>query len=734
MLNEVEFEVVYTSGEKEPTEFFLDALTNSSRFDFGLGFFNSSGFRALAIGFAYFISCGGKMRMIINDELTTQDKEAIQKGIYSSPDEVIEKRLIENFNALRESLSRYDKHFFNCLSWMVASKTLEIIAITPNTERGGLAHQKFGIFYDNSDNKIAFNGSANFSKSALEHNLETLSCFTSWNQDSSDLKRIEYFRSLFDTYWEGTSLSIRRIPIDRVREKLIEHRRVKSVDELLLDERKILESTAHNSGYREKLVGLTNGEGTNESDFEYPVQQPKLPDNVTKLFDYQVLAYENWKASKYQGLFEMATGTGKTITALNCVLNLYSEEKKVGVIILVPTKDLAEQWNQTVLSFGFSNIVIANSDYPNWYSAALQFINRYYYAGGHFIIISTYATFNLGTFQSVLSKVSENTLLIADEVHNFGTGKIIQKYPFHIKRRIGLSATPARYFDEEGTIEIQKFFNCIDTPTISLDLKAAIDMGFLTPYYYYPKIVRLTEEEMIRYREITEKLMKFFNPATRSFSEHQAVSILLNQRKAIIHKAENKIQCLREILLDITAQNPDAKYILVYVPEGKEGTIDSDDTRLINTYSTVISTEFKLNQHQFIGGTKNRKQILDRFSQGKLQVLTAMKCLDEGIDVKQTETAIFASSTGNYRQFVQRRGRILRLHAGKKFATIYDMVTIPIFSGGESKDELSLARKIVEGELRRVREFADGAINKYDALGSLETVLSDFCIDIFESL
>ncbi|MBN8544913.1 MAG: DEAD/DEAH box helicase family protein [Ignavibacteria bacterium] len=734
MLNEVEFEVVYTSGEKEPSEFFIDALTNSSRFDFGLGFFNSSGFRALAIGFAYFISCGGKMRMIINDELTSQDKEAIQKGIYSSPEEVIEKRLVENFNALRESLSSYDQHFYNCLSWMVASKTLEIIAITPNSEKGGLAHQKFGIFYDSANNKIAFNGSANFSKSALQHNLETLSCFTSWNQDSSDYKRIEYFRSLFNAYWEGTSPAIRKIPIESVREKLKGHSNVKNVDELLYAEKKLLEITAHNSGYRDKLAGLTKGESTGESDFEYPIQQPKLPASITKLFDYQIQALENWKASGYQGLFEMATGTGKTITALNCALEMYREENKVGVIVLVPTIDLAEQWKGEVVSFGFTNVVLANSQYTNWYSEAIQLLNRFYFAGGHFIIISTYDTFSLDKFQNLLSKVKKDILLIADEVHNFGTKKLIENYPYHIERRIGLSATPARYFDEDGTIEIQKFFNAINGPTISLDLKEAIDRKFLTQYYYYPRIVKLTEPEMTDYREITEKLMKFFNPATRSFSDHPVVSILLNKRKAILHKAENKTQCLREIIKEIVSQNPDPKYILVYVPEGREGTVDEEDKRLINTYSEIISSEFNLKQHQFIGETKNRKQILERFSQGRLQVLTAMKCLDEGIDVRQTETAIFASSTGNYRQFVQRRGRILRLCKGKNFATIYDMVVIPSLSGEENKEELSLGKKIIEGELKRVREFANGAINKYTALGSLENVLSNFHIEIFESL
>ena len=734
MLNEIDFDVIYTSGEKEPVEFFIEALTNSSQFDLGLGFFNSSGFRTLAFGFAYFISKGGKMRMIINDELTPQDKDAIQRGTYSSAEEVIEKRLIENFNALRDSLSRYDRHFYDCISWMVASKTLEIIVITPNSEKGGLAHQKFGVFTDSESNRIAFNGSANFSKSALVHNLETLSCFASWRGDASDKKRIDYFASLFNSYWDGSSPSIRQIPIEKVKSKLAERPRTKNLDDLLKTEKELMKEEGLANNYRKSLNEITLSSTITDLDFDYHEIEPHLPTGITALHDYQVQAYEKWRDSNHQGLFEMATGTGKTITALNCALELNREEKKVGVIVLVPTIDLAEQWNGEVVSFGFNNIVLANSVYPNWYSEAIQLLNRFYHAGGHFVIISTYDTFNLEKFQNLLSKVKKDILLIADEVHNFGTKKLIQNYPHQIERRIGLSATPARYFDEEGTAEIQKFFNATNGPTISLNLKEAIEREFLTQYYYYPRIVRLTEPEMTDYREITEKLMKFFNPATRSFSEHPAVSILLNKRKSVIHKAENKIQCLREILNEIVTQISDPKHILVYVPEGKEGVIDDEDIRLINTYSEIISTEFNLRQHQFIGETKNRKQILDQFAQGRLQVLTAMKCLDEGIDVKQTETAIFASSTGNYRQFVQRRGRILRLSKGKNSATIYDMVVVPSLSGEENEDEISLGKKIIESELKRVREFADGAINKYSALGSLENILSDFNIDIFESL
>jgi superfamily II DNA or RNA helicase len=207
----------------------------------------------------------------------------------------------------------------------------------------------------------------------------------------------------------------------------------------------------------------------------------------------------------------------------------------------------------------------------------------------------------------------------------------------------------------------------------------------------------------------------------------------LLKRKRIIHKAENKLQVFRECLHQILSTKDKISYTLVYVPEGRSNSIDQEDRNLINEYSNVLSSEFGIKQHQFIGITKDRVEILHQFSTGEIQVLTAMKCLDEGIDVKRTEAAIFCASTSNPRQFIQRRGRILRKHPEKKIAYIYDMVVVPEVLDKNFSDSLIMERSILQNELSRVREFASMAENKWQALKSLEEIAAKYEIDIYSS-
>lgn len=275
----------------------------------------------------------------------------------------------------------------------------------------------------------------------------------------------------------------------------------------------------------------------------------------------------------------------------------------------------------------------------------------------------------------------------------------------------------------------------MQNPTFKLDMEEAIESGFLCEYYYYPKVINLTSDELDEYKEISIKLLRYFDQASGKFSENPVVNMLLQKRKRIIHKAENKKDCLRDCLKDIIDTKGEIKYTLVYVPEGIESAdgIDEFDRRLIDEYSAIISNEYNVTQHQFIGETDNRSEILSRFASGKLQVLTAMKCLDEGVDVKRTETAIFCSSTGNPRQFIQRRGRILRLHKEKKCATIYDMIVVPDLGQINRDDNISMEKSILRSELKRVYEFASLSKNKYQALKTLEDVAEQFKIDIFST-
>jgi superfamily II DNA or RNA helicase len=453
-----------------------------------------------------------------------------------------------------------------------------------------------------------------------------------------------------------------------------------------------------------------------------------MSNSSTILRDYQIAAIDKWKQNSFQGLFEMATGTGKTITALNCAKYLLDTEGKINLIILVPTIDLAIQWKDEVNKHLLKKIILANSKNKNWYTEALAALN----GDGNYCIIATYATFLTNRFSSFISKVSEKTMIIADEAHNFGTERHYPLYPNHILRRLGLSATPDRYFDDEGTKRIFNYFGLIkNLPTFTFSMADAISQNYLCEYYYYPVVVNLNDEELNEYKEISLKLLKYFNDKTLSFKESTVLTTLLLKRKKIIHNAAGKFEAFRKILTEIHYKNKLAKYILVYVPEGNDNKIDDDDKKLINSYSKIVSDEFHFSQHQFIGLTTNRQKILNDFSTGKISVLTAMKCLDEGVDIKRAETAIFCSSSGNPRQFIQRRGRILRTHPDKKYAVIYDLIVMPTLNKLYFEDSLGMEQNIIQSELKRIHEFAKLSLNHYQALSTLEDIANEFDLDIY---
>lgn len=736
MLRDIDFSVVYTSGEREPADFFLDALCNSIKYDLALGFFSSSGFRALALGFAYFISNGGVMRVIMNNVLHPQDKNAIEKGYHSKPDELIQDDFTDNIEKLYSRLSRYDRHFFNCISWLIATHRLDLLAITPVGDSSGIAHQKFGVFVDDENSKVAFNGSINFSTHAIFSNMETLSCYKSWDTGISDIRRVKYFEKTFNDIWCGKNKNVRPVPIERVRTYIRSRFDIQDIGYLLDEEEVLLEESIQRQFicgeraivYRNKLEELKKKLRTDSK----TLKEPQLPDNI-QLRDYQMQAYTNWESSGCVGLFEMATGTGKTLTALNCAIELYKKEGNLKLLVLVPTLPLSNQWKEEAQKLRLRNIVMINSKNSEWQNEIMHLINLDFASPTDFCLISTYASFSTPQFNSIISKLSKKTLLIADEAHNFGTERRIKSYPGKFERRIGLTATPTRYFDEEGTQAILEFFNAANESTFRLDMGTAIEKGLLCQYYYYPRIVFLTSEELSLYKSISSKLVKYFNFTTERLREDSIVTALLLKRKRIVNQAVGKLDCLRQILGELSDRYKPLRYTFVYVPEGNANIYGFPKTRIIDAYAKIISQEFGLRQHQFIGSTKDRGTILGEFAKGELSVLTAMKCLDEGIDVKRAEIAIFSASTGNPRQFIQRRGRILRTHPEKHHATIYDMIVVPSQSLGHFSESLKIEQNLFRKELKRVAEFAGLSMNKYESLNSLQSIASEYGIDIYSA-
>ena len=602
MLSDVHFKHSYSSGLDEPKEFFTEALIESTTFDLGLGFFSSSGIRSLAFGFALFIANGGRMRVVINHILSKEDKDAIENGQKHLVEE-FESMILSDIKVLTNTLSREDEQFFRCLSYLVSINRIEFVATI--STKGGLGHDKYGIFADEVGNRVAFIGSANFSQSALELNGETITVFTSPDDD----KRIIEYQNLFDQSWRDDSPHLIHIPINEVKTFFSEAYPKMTVSELLdasISLRNSYDLESENpSSLSQRLLDK----------LELKEQEPRFPFPEERKI--QIDAYSAWIGNDKKGIFAMATGSGKTVTALNCLRKQYKENGFYKAIIVVPTQALAIQWKREAEAFNFHNIVSTYVD-KDWKEILDRYITRSLLdQTKNIVIITTYATFNRKKFQSFLKKVKgvDTFLYIADEAHNIGSTSSLKHLPEMIHWRIGLSATPERIYDDYGSEQLYSFFDSRPPEyTYRYTMKQAIEEGILCQYDYYPIFVELTNSEMDEYERISIQLRKYIDPDTGKYKP-DAEKLLL-KRKRIIHKAENKKVAICQLLEDLE-QKHKLDYTFVFVPEGYEPDyslndtydIKQDDIHIIDEYALMFK-EHGYSYHKYISGLDDAPDIL----------------------------------------------------------------------------------------------------------------------------
>lgn len=738
--------------EWEPVGFFSDCLCNATRFDLMLGFFSSSAISILANGFATFLYNGGKMRLIINDILTENDKNAIAKGINSEMSlPYFDLSDIEN---IYETLSERDKHFFDCISWLIRNNRIEIKIISPQ-EGLGISHTKSGVFYDGI-NVVGFDGSCNFSRTALIDNIESLTVSCDWD-GSIEIAKINAIQKEIEQIIQEKDTTVSYVSVENIKTQLTNIAENKSLTDLLESEYNILQKHSQHitsvsihkalEKAKDRLEAIIEKvKNTNKCESTFTISNPCFP-YPSGPREYQIAAFENWKSNTQKGLFAMATGTGKTITSLNCLLEIYKKTGCYKALILVPTITLVEQWEKECAKFNFGNVIKVCSKYSGW-QTSLSNIRMLELSNPDnkqsYIIISTYASFiRSDNFIELNQLPKKKLLLIADEAHNMGSGRIVKRLnDIKYLRRIGLSATPERQFDEEGNIRLMDFFGCDSSYTFEYSMEEAIQKGALCKYYYYPHLVKLTDDEMAEYIELSHRIAKIINREDEDSKE--ILKRLLLKRKQIIHKARNKKDVFRNILKEHLDKTGTLKYTLVYVPEGNKpddytadifdsyDTIkdDEDTVHLINEYTSIVRD---LNPHivvrQFTSESSDRDAMLKDFANGSIDVLTSMKCLDEGVDVPRSELAIFCASTGNPRQFIQRRGRVLRTHKEKRFAVIHDLVVIPDNNFDPSCQEIE--KNLVSNEIRRVRDFAILSENCNDTLNVLDNILEQYQISLY---
>lgn len=445
------------------------------------------------------------------------------------------------------------------------------------------------------------------------------------------------------------------------------------------------------------------------------------PDHLTPR-DYQVDAIEAWMRNRGQGVLNMATGTGKTITALFAATELAElQDGRIAIVIAAPYQHLVDQWRSELEGFGVTPY-LAYQSRTTWTDPVVSAITEFQAGSRNTVaIITTHKTFASEHFQSVIGRLNgARTLLIADEVHHLGAPHLRNGLPDDIRARLGLSATPDRWYDDEGTEAIYNYF--AGGVVFEYGLGPAIENGHLSEYYYVPHIIHFTDEEAERYLALSKaigQLLADQDASIDSFdlADDEELQFLLFKRARLIGTAENKLDRVRSLIKRIGPG--DLHHALVYCGDGSVETEGEGVKRQIRQVTELLGNELGVRAHQFTyeEDQPTRERLLADFEEGALQALVAIRCLDEGVDVPATETAFLLASSTNPRQFVQRRGRILRPHEGKEYAVIHDFIVSPPAESlaGVDASTFSIERNLLKKELTRVSTFAEHARNHPDA-------------------
>jgi DNA phosphorothioation system restriction enzyme len=430
---------------------------------------------------------------------------------------------------------------------------------------------------------------------------------------------------------------------------------------------------------------------------------PRLPPSLT-LRQYQQKAIESWFANRGRGTLKMATGSGKTIAALAIATELYQKIGLQVLLVVCPYRHLVTQWAKECDRFNLDPILAFESA-QTWQS--LLSSRLYNIRSGHLpflTIVVTNSTLISDRFQSQLKYFPEKTLIIGDEAHNLGSPKLEERLPRQIGLRLALSATPDRYFDAEGTQAIFDYFGTVLQP--ELTLADAINQGALVRYFYHPVPVELTHTETQIYAKITQKIGWSLSKNPKNF-ENEDVTALLMQRSRLIGAAINKLSTLRQLM----ESRRNTSHTVFYCGDGL---IEETANTQLESVVRLLGYElgYRINTYTAETPLVERERLRQQLETGELQGLVAIRCLDEGVDIPAIQTAIILASSGNPRQFIQRRGRILRPHPGKTHATLYDFIVVPPDLDRETRE---VERNLLKKELKRFVEFADLADNSTEA-------------------
>ena len=681
------------------TDFYIPTLAAAVSYDRLAGFFSSSSLAIAARGILGLCENNGHMRIIVSPKLNEDDLQAIMDSAVDY-EELIGKSLLRELDDIKDDFIR--DHVF-ALSWMLANNKLEIkVAVSyddtdrpllsEQVQRDGIFHQKVGILRDSDGNMITFSGSVNETAMGWLGNIEEFKVFRSWESVEVDYLNADLAK--FSRYWDSNCKRLKVIPVPAaVKNKLIE---------IAPEEIGNLKLRRWYAKDREK--------------------------KKIELFDYQLYAIETWLKNNEKGIFEMATGTGKTFTALGCLREIYLKYKKTLVVITCPYQHLAQQWKREVEKFDIKSDALINADGVNpYWKDSLTNANIKLSLGykKRVMVLTTHRTFSSTIFKNIIQNKKEKEdykiLLIADEVHGLGATKAMKGLMPEYEARLGLSATPRRWYDSVGTDVVYEYFGGV-LYEFSLDkainsINPATGKTYLTPFRYIPLFTQLTEDELEEYNKLSRSLSLTYSKAKGDSEKLKYLELLIFKRADIIKNAENKMAVLGNIVDELEGS---LNGTLIYCsPKQIDRIMGRLSSRQLQVHRFTMNESAKPDARY--GGISERDYLLKMFGENKYKILVAMKCLDEGIDVPAARNTILMASSGNPREYIQRIGRVIRRYPGKTEARIYDIIIVPILS--RLTEELrNIELKIFRKEIERYEEISKSSINAAEALSAIQQI------------
>lgn len=646
-------------------DFYIPVLENACKYYRIAGFFSSSALSVATKGIEGLVKNDGKMYLLISPEISEEDYKVIKEHGLSADSSV--------FSGL--SFETIPDENLKALAWLLDNGKLEIKIVVGKKSRNSLFHQKIGIVFDNAGDMISFSGSINETAQAWINNIEEFKVFCSWEPGQLDYLQSDLTKFL--AYWKKQRPDV-------------------------ADVYDIPESI------KAQIVKIKPRDVWDLNIMRRYRADKKISDNKLSLFPHQERAVEAWKTNGYSLLMEMATGTGKTRTAIGCLLDKLNDGETLLTIVATPQNTLSRQWREDFkkLNITLDREGIIDGSNSKWRKdlelILLDLSDKKIKTA---IIFTTHDTASSERFVNIVQKNKYNTkiLFVGDEVHATGSTKqrnaLLPEYDY----RIGLSATPERMFDEGGTSLIREYFgNKSFEFTIADALKTINPLTgkpFLNTFSYHPVFVRLTESESKKYGKVSQLIAIL---KAKNNYDPDELQRLYDRRAEIGKNAENKFEALANLLDSMVPETIQDTILFVSDKQIQRGFEILSSRKIKRAKITESESASKVVNDE---GDTERQEIIAQFVRRQLQVLVGIKCLDEGIDIPNARVAILMASSTNPREFVQRVGRVIRQAPDKQPSEIYDFIVVP-YEGGAGTG-------LLEKEARRAVHIAVNAIN-YD--------------------